>query len=366
MRKLFILALALALLTDAGARAQAAEPQERLLGPPVQAQTIRLSAVGDIMLGGTAGPEVARYGYDYPFLFVRGLFTGSDIVFGNLEGPLTKRGTRETEKTYVFRSPPAKVAPALKRAGFNIVSLANNHTMDYGPVGLEDTIDALKANRIAHAGAGANLAEARRPAVFHVGSSTVALLAYSVTLPENFYAGKESPGTAFAHESQVRADIERARRFADIVIVSFHWGQEGTTVLRDYQVRLAHAAVDAGAAAVIGHHPHILQAVERYRNAVILYSLGNFVFGSYSKTARDSVVAQLEFVDGRVAALRLIPINVYNPDVDFQPRPLSGARADAVVAHLQALSAERETRLANADGIGLLFADDVTQAAAAR
>lgn len=345
-----------------------AHGEEALLGPPLPAPTpIRVSAVGDIMLGGTAGPEMRRYGYDYPFLFMRGLFKGSQIVFGNLEGPLTARGTPEPDKKYLFRSPPMKVAPALKAAGFTVVSLANNHAMDYGAVGLQDTVAALQANGISHAGAGNNLASARRPAVIHVGDQTVALLAYSVTLPDTFYAAADRAGTAFGHEAQVRADVEHARRFADIVIVSFHWGQEGTTDLRDYQVKLGHAAIDAGAAAVLGHHPHILQAIERYRDGVILYSLGNFVFGSYSKAARDSVIAQLDFVHGRVSALRLIPITVYNPDVDFQPRPLVGAQADAVIAHLQALSAQRQTRLANSDGIGMLQpAADVAQAAATR
>lgn len=361
MTRLFGLAILFAAFLWIPAHAQDAAPARKMETPT----PIRVSAVGDIMLGGTAGPELKRYGYHYPFLFMRGLFSGSQIVFGNLEGPLTTRGTPDPDKKYVFRSPPSKVAPVLRAAGFTVLSLANNHTMDYGNQGLQDTIAALEANGIAHVGAGENLDEARRPALFHIGNQTVAVLGYSVTLPDSFYAAADRPGTAFAHESQVRADVARARRLADIVIVSFHWGQEGSTTLRGYQIKLAHAAIDAGAAAVIGHHPHILQGIERYRNGVILYSLGNFVFGSYSKMAQDSLIAQLTFRHGRVAALRLIPIDVYNPDVDFQPRPLVGAQADAVIARLQALSALRQTRLADMKGIGVLFpAADVAQSAA--
>jgi poly-gamma-glutamate capsule biosynthesis protein CapA/YwtB (metallophosphatase superfamily) len=332
---------------DAGTRMDSEKPAPKT--------RVRVSAVGDIMLGGTAGPELRQFGYDYPFVHVRDFFQGSQIVFGNLEGPLTTRGTPDGDKKYVFRSPPQKVAPALKRAGFTVVSLANNHTLDYGAEGLRDTIEALDQIGIGHAGAGDNLHEARRPALIRVHGQTVALLAYSVTLPETFYAEKDKPGTAFAHEAQVRSDVAKARQAADIVIVSFHWGQEGKTELRDYQVKLGHTAIDAGAAAVIGHHPHILQGIEQYKDGVILYSLGNFVFGSFSETAKDSVIAQLDFIDGRVSALHLVPINVNNVELDFRPQPLKGAQADAVIARLQRLSEERHTQLANAAGVGVLM-----------
>ena len=320
---------------------------------------IRISAVGDIMLGGTAAPELRAQGYDYPFLFMRDYWAGAHIVFGNLEGPLTHGGEPERGKQYVFRSPPEKVAPALKAAGFTVVSLANNHILDYGADGLADTVAALDAVGIAYVGAGTDIDAARRPAIFTVEGVRVAFLAYSATLPENFYATAAKPGTAFAHEQHVRNDVARARRDADIVLVSFHWGQEGKTDLRDYQISLGHAAIDAGALAVLGHHPHILQGVERYGAGAILYSLGNFTFGSYSKTATRSMVAQLFFdKDGaapaRLRELRLIPINVNNVELVFRPQPLGREDADAVIAQLQALSQPLNAQLENRDGVGYL------------
>jgi len=315
---------------------------------------LRVIAVGDIMLDGTARPVFAQNGYDYAFASVRHLFQGAAMVFGNLEGPLTARGTGEQDKTYVFRSPPEPVSRALKNAGFTVVSLANNHTLDFGPEGLQDTIDALDAAGIAHAGAGPDLASARRPAFFETAGKRIAVLAYSVTLPEHFYAGVDKPGTAFAHEAHVRADVRAARQQADIVLVSFHWGQEGKTALRDYQVQLGRAAIDAGAAAVLGHHPHILQAVERYRDGVILYSLGNFTFGSYSPQARVSAVAELTFDGNRVASLRMHPINVNNFQVEFQPKPLTGPAGDQVVNELITLSALRQTPVGNDAGTALV------------
>jgi len=314
----------------------------------------KIAAVGDIMLGGTATPELRKYGYDYPFELTAPILKQAQIVFGNLEGPLTAGGTSETNKQYVFRSPPDKVAPALARAGFNLVSLANNHILDYGPQGLEDTRAALDRAGIRAVGAGRNLNEARAPAIMTAEGITVAFLAYSLTFPEEFWAGPDTPGTAFGHERHVREDVAAARQRADIVVVSFHWGTEGKTELRDYQITLARAAIDAGASVVLGHHPHILQAVERYRQGAILYSLGNFVFGSYSRIATRSMISLITFRDRQLREIRLIPINVNNPEVVFQPKPLTGQDAVEAMALVQQLSLTRGTDLEYRDDSAIL------------
>jgi len=316
-------------------------------------KTTTVVAVGDIMLGGTAGPELARFGYDYPFTHVTELLRRGQVVFGNLEGPLTKRGSAAS-KQYVFRSPPDLVAPALARAGFNVVSLANNHSMDYGVDGLRDTVGALARAGIRHAGAGENLSSAREPAIVETNGVRVAVLAYSLTFPEEFWAGPDKPGSAFGHEHQVRADVAAAKQRADIVLVSFHWGREGTVEPRDYQIKLGHAAIEAGAAAVMGHHPHLLQGIARYRDGVILYSLGNFVFGSYSKDAARSAIAELQFENGRVSEVKLYPINVFNPDVVFQPYVLKDKAADEVVAELQRLSQPLGAVVENRAGVAVI------------
>jgi poly-gamma-glutamate capsule biosynthesis protein CapA/YwtB (metallophosphatase superfamily) len=338
------------------------------LPPPASqgAPEVFIAAVGDIMLGGTAQPELAKYGYDYPFDKTRQIIRQAQIAFCNLEGPLTDDGAAEVSKKYLFRSPPNEVAPALARAGFNVASLANNHSLDYGPRGLTDTRAALETAGIHPVGAGRDLAQARTPVILSIppargsgysaaaGGTRVAFLAYSLVFPEEFWAGPEKPGTAFGHERYVRADVAAARRRADIVVVSFHWGQEGKAVLRDYQTLLAHAAIDSGASVVLGHHPHVLQGVERYKDGVIVYSLGNFAFGSYSKTATRSVIALFGFRNRRLSDLRLVPIDVNNVEVVFQPRPLIGRDATEVVEQLQQLSRERGTVLENRDGNAVL------------
>ena len=316
---------------------------------------LRISAVGDIMLGGTSEPVMETFGYDYAFEQVKYLFDDSDIVIGNLEGPLTHRETPYANKEYLFKTPPEKVAPALRRAGFNMMNLANNHIMDFGPGGMTDTLDALHGVGIQTVGTGDNLEQARRGTLIKTGELTTGFLSYSLTFPKSFWADTNKPGTAFGHEHQIRADVRRMKESADIVVVSFHWGQEKNAELRDYQPILAHAAIDEGAALVLGHHPHVLQAVEKYRHGVILYSLGNFTFGSYSRIAESSIVATAVFHGPRFHALELIPIKVLNIDVNFQPHLLLGQEADQVIEHLNRLSMQRNTRLDNNQGVAYLY-----------
>ena len=293
-------------------------------------------------------------GYDHAFDKMRPWLQKADIAFGNLEGPLTDDGVAEVNKKYLFRSPPDKVAPALARAGFNVVSLANNHSLDYGFQGLDETRAALKKAGIQPVGAGRDLVQARAPVFMKTNGATVAFLAYSLVFPKEFWAGPEKPGTAFGHERYVRADVAAARRQADLVVVSFHWGQEGKTELRAYQTLLAHAAIDSGASIVLGHHPHVLQGIERYKGGVIIYSLGNFAFGSYSNTATRSVIALFGIRNRQLHDLRLVPIDVNNVEVVFQPRPLVGLDASEVVEQLERLSQERGTILENHEGDAVL------------
>jgi len=315
-------------------------------------------AVGDIMLGGTAQEVLMKEGYGYPFKHVAPLFNNADIAIGNLEGPLTSICNSEMalDKEYVFRSPAEKVAPALKKAGFNLLSLANNHILDYGVSGMNDTIDALSAHNIYSVGAGENINQARAGTIIKTADSKLGFLSYSLTFPEYFWATENSPGTAFGHEQQIKEDIKRLKQQADSVIVSFHWGREKITELRPYQPKLAHAAIDAGAALVIGHHPHVLQAVEKYNGGLIIYSLGNFVFGSYSADAKTSVIAIITLNNNIFHSAEFIPINVLNSEVIFQPKILENGAAADVIKQINKLSMPLNTRLDQQNSRGYLHA----------
>jgi len=287
-----------------------------------------LVASGDILLGGSAAPVLKQRGFDFPFAATRAILSDADLAVGNLEAPLTDSDDEFGDKRFRFKVPPAAAA-ALRDAGFDVLTLANNHLGDFGPQGVLDTVTTLRDAGLKSAGAGRNLAQAREPALVTVGDQTVALLAYSNTFPTEFYATATHPGTAPGYPSHVVADIRKARALADVVIVSFHWGGEALVEPKDYQQNLGRQAIDAGAQVVLGHHPHVLQGVEFYHGGVIYYSLGNFAFGSYSKTARTSALARVTLRDGEVAKAEVLPLSVYNLEVNFQPRPLEQEQADA-------------------------------------
>ncbi|MBI4397050.1 MAG: CapA family protein, partial [Elusimicrobia bacterium] len=189
----------------------------------------------------------AEKGLDYPFVHVRPLLSKADVVFGNLENPISTRAVaRYPGKEYHFLMDPPHTA-ALKRAGFRVMSLANNHILDFGTEALMDTIGHLEKEGIVPCGAGGTLAEARRPAVVAIKGRTIAFLAYARTFPLSFSATPETPGTAFADEAFIIEDVARAKREHTWVIVSFHWGEEYHRSPSPAHRRLARAAVDAGA-----------------------------------------------------------------------------------------------------------------------
>jgi poly-gamma-glutamate synthesis protein (capsule biosynthesis protein) len=307
------------------------------------AEKITLTAVGDIMLAGSGVATFAKRGYDYPFAATGRELRRADIAVGNLEAPLTRRGSEFIGKKYRFKTNP-KAASSLREAGFSVVTLANNHIMDFGTVGLQETMENLAAEKILHVGAGANLAAARRPAFVERKGKRIAFLAYSLTQPLEFFAAESRAGTAPGYARFFREDIRQAKSNADYVVVSFHWGAELSTFPKSYQVDAGRRAIDAGADLVIGHHPHVLQGVERYRGGLILYSLGNFAFGSTSRQADTSIIARIT-LDGTIREVELLPLNVLNSQVRFQPKILNGARGRAVISKLNELSRSWNTEI---------------------
>ena len=301
----------------------------------VSAAEVVLQFAGDVMLGGRWEQELAQDQYYYPFAKISQELKAADITVVNLEAPLTTRGAEYREKKFRFRVNPV-AAQALRKAGITTVSLANNHSMDFGAQGLSDTITALKLAGIDHIGAGNNLSEARRPVIYDIRGTKVALLGYSLTLPQEFWAASNRPGTAPLLEKLVHADISAARKQADIVVVTVHWGEEGTTRLRPYQPRLARMMIDAGADAVIGHHPHVLQGAEVYKQGIIFYSLGNFIFGNKSSRSGESLLVRL-IVDGKNRKAELLPLNILHSTTAFQAKPLSTNNQLSFIRRFKAL-----------------------------
>ena len=307
------------------------------------APTLVIQAVGDLNLSGQATRTMAAKGYAHAFDGTRALLAQGDVNVANLETPITLRGQRQS-KRFTFRMRPAS-AKAMALAGITLVSQANNHAVDFGLQGLADTERALDAAGVAHAGAGMTLARARAPAIVTAKGVKVGLLSYSLTFPKSFYATPAHGGTAHGEAAWIQADVAALRPKVDVLLVAFHWSSELLQTPKDYQRTFGHLAIDAGADAVLGTHPHVLQGIEIYRNKPILYSLGNYAFGSRSHKAADSALVRLAFRGRDLIQLTVVPLDVDNTHLDFDPQPAAGARAARIGAHLAALSDALGTKL---------------------
>ena len=318
-------------------------------------ESITILAVGDMYLGGSAGAFLKQRGYSYLFEATKDIVANADIAVANLEAPATNHEEVFMEKEFVIKTRPEAI-DAIKAAGFDVVTLANNHIMDYGAIGLKDTIELLDKAKIRYTGAGNDLKHARRPAIVNVKGKKIAFLAYSKVFPEEFYAANESSGTAPGFIEYVRDDIKNIKKSADIIIVSIHWSEELLKYPKEYQVKLAHFAIDSGASLVIGHHPHVIQGIEKYKDGLILYSLGNFIFGSYSKFGAEGMIVVVQFMNNQISSAEIIPLNVINEEVLFQPRPLTDERASAVIQDIQEISngLQQDLMLLVKDGKGVV------------
>jgi poly-gamma-glutamate synthesis protein (capsule biosynthesis protein) len=243
--------------------------------------TFTLLMAGDMMLDGLPGASIAR-GVDV-FAEFAGVLKGADVVIGNLECTVGVKGAR-VDKKYTYQAHP-RVIPLLARY-FHAVSLANNHTGDYGKAAFVECIERLDAARIGHFGGGRDLDEAHRPWVVGRAGIRLALLGYDEFKPQSFEAGPDVPGVAWSlgdtHEARAMEDLRVAREVfgADLVIPFLHWGWEE----EPHNVRqqtFARRLIDAGADVVVGAHPHVTQGFEIYKGKLIVYSLGNFVFDGY-------------------------------------------------------------------------------------
>jgi len=234
---------------------------------------------------------------------IRDMLQHGDIAFCQLEINLSSKGSPLPQARLAMQA-DRKTAAAFKNAGFNLISFAGNHCLDWGNEAFKDTIDALREHDIRVIGVGNNISEARMPAIFDIKGTKIAFLAYNTILPQGYWAEPDRPGCApmraftfyeqvehdqpgtacrthtFAHRGDLQAmieDIEKARARADLVVLSMHWGIHFVpAVIADYQKEMAYTAIDAGADLILGHHAHILKGIEVYKGKAIFYSLCNF------------------------------------------------------------------------------------------
>jgi poly-gamma-glutamate synthesis protein (capsule biosynthesis protein) len=244
--------------------------------PLIASGEATLVFLGDVALGRSMEAQLARYGPAYPWAGLGPLLADADLSVANLECVLSDQG-QSLDKPYIIRSHP-RWGQSLAEAGFDLVTLANNHALDYGAEGLDETLDTLRDLGIASVGAGRTAAQAHQPAHFTVNGVRIAVLGYAAA---RWYDSQDVPATdrlAWAEPHVVQADVRAVRDQVDFVVVLLHAGTEYATKPSSDQVAVARAAMRAGADLVVGHHPHVTQTVEQVRGGLIVYSLGDALF----------------------------------------------------------------------------------------
>ncbi len=278
---------------------------------------VLLLFLGDVSAGRSMEAQLARYGPAYPWQGLAPLLHEADLVVANLEGVLTTRG-EALEKRYLIRAHP-RWGRALAAGSFDLVTLANNHALDYGSPGLDETLDTVTGLGIVAVGAGRSAEEAHRPAQFTLSGVRIAVLGYAA---ERWNGSADVPATeriAWAEPRAVAADVRAVREEADLVVVLLHAGTEYAAEPSADQVAVAHAAIDAGADLVVGHHPHVTQTVERYKQGLVVYSLGDALFDIPRPAAMRGDLLRVHATADGLAGAELWPFWI---EAAIQPRLL--------------------------------------------
>ena len=272
------------------------------------AKEVSLVFAGDTVLDDTAG-KIIEQGGD-PFSDFADYFAGADIRITNLECVVSTRG-QANDKMYTFKAHP-RVIPVLQKH-FDAVTLANNHSGDFGPDAFAQMLSLLKEAGLAQVGGGMNLKQAHTPLVFTRNGWRIAVLSYNEFHPRSFEAGFDIPGVAWSEDQQVMEDIQTARRMhrADLVIPVMHWGWENERTANPRQRQLAKLMIDAGADAVIGGHPHVTQDVSVYKGRPIIYSVGNFVMKETDNAFQRQAWVLKMYLDKRgVTRFETLPVKI--------------------------------------------------------
>jgi poly-gamma-glutamate capsule biosynthesis protein CapA/YwtB (metallophosphatase superfamily) len=305
-----------------GATSAANTPTATHTHVPEAGPNVTLAFVGDIMLGRSLAKRIARGEGGTIFASVESVLQSADLAIGNLECAVGEGGTR-APKAYTFLAPPESAA-LLGNAGFDLLSLANNHSLDFGPDVFRQTVELLEKNDIRFVGGGPDETRARAPVRFEIGGVRIAFLAYAEVPTEYlskfdariWSAGPDAPGISWAEDEKIKQDLQALEAETDLTIVLFHFGTEGMGTPDKRQIQLSRLAVDYGAEVVVGTHPHVIQDVEQYKDGWIFYSLGNFVFDGFDGQANHSAILWITVSGEKEVTYSLMALNL----VDGIPR----------------------------------------------
>lgn len=297
---------------------------------------ITIFAVGDMMLSRHIEKVMSSKGNDYPFKQVCSTLKKGDIVFGNLESILSDKDTPPffKDKPYNFSAPTA-ASKSLRNAGFNVLNLANNHAMDFGQSAISETRSSLYREGISIFGAGEDINEACKPSIITVKGLRFAFLGFGVAHSSLVYADLQRGGIAPIRLDYIKKGIQTALSRADVVIVSVHWGKEYDSFPSETQKKIAHQLVDWGADMVLGHHPHVLQGIEMYKNRPIAYSLGNFIFDQRGNGTDESIILVCNYRGKEISSVQIVPLDRFG---SYFPRVAEGKAKQDILERLRKIS----------------------------
>lgn len=275
---------------------------------------VTLAAVGDVLLTRGCGKQIARHGADWLFDKTRDTLKSADLAFCNLECPLSTRGVAQ-KRRFLFRADP-KLASSLHANGFDVVSLANNHTLDYGRDAMLDTIDAVRKANMMPIGAGKNRADALSVRVVKRNGLRVGFAAYTDMPSFSVVPLPDKPTIAGLDTGTLPKEIKAAKSRCDVLVVSVHWGSEYMKIPTERQKTIAHLCIDSGADLILGHHPHVLQPLEVYKGKPIAYSMGGFIWDYRARDADMSAIYLFELGKSSARLAKTVPIRI----VGCQPR----------------------------------------------
>lgn len=295
---------------------QTGEPASEATPIPVsvkQKKPINLIFAGDTMMDGSVKEAIRRHGADYPFTQIKVEVSKADYAVLNLETSVTEASDKDLNQRFNFKSEAGSL-DGIKHAGFDMVSLGNNHVLDYKEKGLRDTLKNVEKAGLRHVGAGLNEEEAFRFEIVQLNGATVKIGAVTRFMPTTAWkATDKKPGVASAYEpDKILAAIRAASKDADYVLIFIHWGVENTTSPQPWQRKLAADMLDAGASAVIGSHPHVLQGFEFHKGKPIAYSIGNFLFPDYVKGKKADTGLLKLTLDKEKVGISFHPLSIRN------------------------------------------------------
>ncbi len=324
------------------------EPATIVLPPVVPGPgpgDVHLAAVGDIMLDRGVADAIAHNGLASILPVVARQLQAANITFANLECPLAAAGPHDPDKA-IFRADP-KTIEVLVQGGVDIVSLANNHTLNSGTAGLIETIGHLEGAGIEYVGASRDPAHGSAPVFLDARGKRIGFLAYTDLPFQHDSQSKVDAGLA-----RLRAQVAAAKDSCDLLVVSFHWGVQDDSAITNRQVDVARACIDSGADLILGHHPHVLQGAEIYKNRLILYSMGDFVFDARTVEEAEGAIFEIYYRPNEGLHLWMTP--VYIPASRMGPEYPPAPKRDRILRRFAQLSAERSAALQIVDGLGFL------------